>query len=519
MLHVSFSRWLLVSVAAGMAALSGAESSPLAYRIARDVAAPAGELRAGSRLPFGWSAFAVTHEAATRLTWADVPIAAGTTAGRLRVTVALDDRALRHIEIALAKSGRALGSLDLRYAQGLQMFELVLPPELAAAVQREGVTLRLRAAGAPIWLFAPAPEAGGGEPATRSGVMRSPTKLAAALCPPELQPHLLFVPAVFDARAEYRRRFASTASLAPFGWTEGCVLEGLRALAAGDPASRFELARRAHWALFTDAQGELNYENPRAGVMVGAFDNIEALLPLADIALQDATHPIVAAGVAFFAKTRRVDGVLQGGPTLSAEGSYTMGYPLAVLGAVRHERAQAEDAVRQLLGRRDRLWHEGALWLRHDDQGRRTFRNWARGVTWHFLGLVRALPYLRQAGVEVGEIEAEIRRVAALARLHQRPDGLWNCFIDDRAGIPDASGSAGIATALALGARAGVLGADDLTAARKAIPALEAKLTPDGFLGGVAQGNRGGEELQRSDYRVLSTMGMGLLAQALAATR
>lgn len=42
------------------------------------------------------------------------------------------------------------------------------------------------------------------------------------------------------------------------------------------------------------------------------------------------------------------------------------------------------------------------------------------------------------------------------------------------------------------------------------------ELTPHGFLGGVAQANKGGEELQRGSYRVIYQMGMGLLAQLIA---
>jgi unsaturated rhamnogalacturonyl hydrolase len=37
------------------------------------------------------------------------------------------------------------------------------------------------------------------------------------------------------------------------------------------------------------------------------------------------------------------------------------------------------------------------------------------------------------------------------------------------------------------------------------------------MLQGVAPGNRGEEELQRNDYRAISQMGMGLMAQLLAA--
>ena len=56
-----------------------------------------------------------------------------------------------------------------------------------------------------------------------------------------------------------------------------------------------------------------------------------------------------------------------------------------------------------------------------------------------------------------------------------------------------------------------------LKAAQKTFQGLKNHLTPDGFLTGVAQSNRGGQSLQQSDYRVISQMGMGLMAQLAAA--
>lgn len=82
---------------------------------------------------------------------------------------------------------------------------------------------------------------------------------------------------------------------------------------------------------------------------------------------------------------------------------------------------------------------------------------------------------------------------------------------------PDNGGSAGIAAALALGVKAGLLSAAMREPAARAAQALSAALTPDGFLKGVAQVNKGGEALQRDDYRVISQFGMGLLAQLYAA--
>ncbi len=53
--------------------------------------------------------------------------------------------------------------------------------------------------------------------------------------------------------------------------------------------------------------------------------------------------------------------------------------------------------------------------------------------------------------------------------------------------------------------------------ARRALQAVQAYLTPDGFLGGVAQVNKAGEALQRSTYRVISQMAMGMMGQLVAA--
>lgn len=475
--------------------------SPL-HHVAAEIDAPVATLPADKRLPFGWAGFPVAHDRPTQVRWSTAGIDAnGTAPTRFRLTLALDDRSPRTIDVALAQSGRRVGAFDLRFAHALELFELVLSAEDGAAARREGLFLRLRAAGSPLWLVSPVS--------------------APATCPRELQPHLLMADGAGRPRAEFDLRLASRASVAPFGWMEGCVLDGLRELAAGTGGDRegFARARREHWALFLDGRDRLIYEDPRSGVGDEKFLSIEETLPIADLALWNPRHRVVDLALAYWSRNTRAGGLVYSGGMVSAEGSYTVGYPLAVVGAVRGDRALAEQSLRQLLGRRDRLWHDGALWLRHTDKGGRTFRNWARGVTWHFLGSVRALPHLRAAGVDVRELESEIRRTAEFVRRQQRPDGLWNCFIDDAAGVPDTSGSAGIATALALGARLGVLMNDDLGAARRTLAALETKLTPDGFLTGVAQSNRGGEALQRSDYRVISAMGMGLMAQLIAATR
>lgn len=490
-MRTSRSLFLLLAVVA----FANVLRSEVFYDIAAAVTAPAISIPGDKRTPFGWQAFPVGYERPTILSWRDP--AAIVRESRFRLTVAIDERSECWVDIALAKSGRSLGSLELRYPQTLQIFELVWSVDDASAAAQEGITLRLRSDGPAIWFFSP-----GGD----------------SVAPREFKPHLLRTTGTVDARAQYLRRMASLASIQPFGWMEGCVLDGLRDLAAGDPASPYEKARREHWSLYLKDDSRLVYEAASRPIL-DRFETIEATLPIADLAVWQPKHRVVDLASEFLlAEKKAASGLIHTGRNLSAEGSYTIAYPLAAIGAVRGEPALGREAMRQLLGRRDRLWHDNAIWLRYAEVGPRTFRNWSRGVAWYILGLVRSLPHLRAAGLDVSEIEAEIRRTADFVRSHQLSDGLWNCFLGERATIPDSSGSAGVAAALALGVRSDVLGSEDLVAARRTLLVLTARLTPDGFLGGVAQGNRGGELLQRSDYRVISQMGMGLMAQLIAAT-
>lgn len=83
--------------------------------------------------------------------------------------------------------------------------------------------------------------------------------------------------------------------------------------------------------------------------------------------------------------------------------------------------------------------------------------------------------------------------------------------------MPDTGGSAGIAAAFALGAREGWLETEFRQSAEQTLTGLQTWLSPDGFLGGVSQSNKGGEALQRGNYRVIYQMAMGLMAQLIAA--
>ncbi len=132
-------------------------------------------------------------------------------------------------------------------------------------------------------------------------------------------------------------------------------------------------------------------------------------------------------------------------------------------------------------------------------------------MAWHLLGCAHSLRWLGKAP----EVEAEFRRSAGLAMRLQSSNGLWFCFAEEPATGVETSGSAGIAAALAMGARQGVLGAEALAAARLVRAALRGYLTPDGLLGGASQENKGGDALQREGYRVMPQYGWGVYAQLM----
>jgi rhamnogalacturonyl hydrolase YesR len=216
----------------------------------------------------------------------------------------------------------------------------------------------------------------------------------------------------------------------------------------------------------------------------------------------------------FCLKHNEAQGAVMDGNT-TTEGVYIAGYPLAVMGRAHERDDLALLALLQLRARRDRNVQNGTIFQAVDADGKGRLPNWARGVAWYLLGFARVLDVLNP-GAQADDLYQEFQRAAEWAMKFQQADGLWRNFFDDLNSARDTSGSAGIATALALGARRGWLPDSARTAAASTCIGLEAHLTPDGFLGGVAQFNKGGEALQRANYRVMAPMAMGLAAQLRA---
>lgn len=505
-------------------------------------------LPAGKRIAFGWPSASVGAAASgetlrllprrgapesdrraveTSAHPADGAVTAPATFFALRICTACDVREEKRIEARLAVSGEPLGVFDIRYAYVTQPFELPLSAAQYAAACREGVLLRMTSGELPYWLFGASIaqaetdsfSVGSADDPKSPIYDKHPNSaksaaigMSAESVPMTLRPHLVAVgagaggEAARQRLAEFYRQLRSVASVQPFGWLEGCVLDGLYQLDTARPGEGWRETLLSHLQLFFPQGDRLVIENHLSDISDGRFYSHESTLPLAIIARIWPDHPIVDQAIAFWQTNKH---------GMTTEGCYTMGYPLAVVAGLRGRTDLAELSVRILLERKEHLAAEWGVWQRQF-----LYRNWARACAWYSLGFTRSAIALREAGLvphAVGTLEEEIRRFAQAMLDRQRPDGLWSCYLDEPETGADTSGSAGIAAALAVGARAGLLPDQAGVAAERAFAALQEHLTPDGLLGGSAQNNRGGEALQKSGYRTISQMAMGLMGQLTAA--
>lgn len=444
---------------------------------------------AGRRRPFGWPVAGVAPGSPLTLVWPSTRCVSGP--ALLRVTVGLDDREAKILDVRSRATGVRLGCMDVRFADPHQRFGVTLDRRAVRLAMDEGVDIRLAGGGAPLWIFS-------GPPA-----------------PVRHRPHLLPLTPGSERTALFRR-LASVDSVQPFGWMEGCVLDAQLDMAAAFPGARraLEGAAGRHLELYL-GRGRLEYEDPRGRVADDRIYGIEATLPFAALARLRPGHPAIDLALEAWRARTDAEGCVRDGPT-TAEGGYTVGYPMAVIARRRASPGLARAAAAQQLLRRDRLHHRAALHLRRLGDGRLTFRHWARAYAWYLLGLVRTAREL-DGLVDTRELWAAARATALRVAEAQTELGLWHCFLDAPDSGPEASGSAGIAAALALGHEAGRLGGWAADAAACAWTGLCALLTPDGWLGGSSQANKGGEALQLGGYRVVSGSGTGLLGQLGAA--
>jgi len=467
-----------------------AEPSKARHLPARLVSAPDLPLTNRQRAPFGWQLVTVSSgdQVPVVLAWPDLP--AEVTPTHFRIAVGLDERDEKTVEVFLPKSGRVVGKMELRFVSQFQVYQLPLTANDVADLRREGLALRLTR-GSDLEIF----REGEGLPAA-------------------LRPHLL-VPGPASPMAEFFARLNSLACVQQFGWMEGCVLDGLLDLGELPAHAHLREMARKHFALFI-RDGRLIYENHLSVPADGKLYGIEGTLPFAALARLEPQHPLHDLVLASWQSRQRPTGSIQDGDSMTSEGAYTVGYALAEIAKARQSDELMRRALAQVRVRQARLFDGREFWRTYNDNGQRGNRNWARGIAWQILGLTRTLAVAKDRD-DITDLIIYLQRFANWAIALQRPDGLWSVFADEPALTPDTAGSAGIAAALAIGAKHGWLDDQAKAAARKTLAGLPPHLTPDGFLGGVSQSNKGGEGLQRSDYRSLYQMGLGLMAQLSAA--
>ncbi|OAS17740.1 glycoside hydrolase family 88 protein [Paenibacillus oryzisoli] len=458
----------------------------------------------GKRIPMGWTAVAIgeTLEQSVRLIWKSEITEQS---AWLRITVALDVREEVRVEARSVLTNIFIGEWDIRYASVFQSYQLLLSREQVELLAIEGIELRLTQGSSPLWIFTEGTEEA-----------------------PLLFPHLLVTKAEpGDPWQKMSASLATLSSLQPFGWLEGCVLDGLLDLELAYGGGTYQRTAQEHLQLFFDASGLLHYENPRSAPVDGRIYGIEGTLPFAALAQLEPNHPAIDSAIAYWLSETSQDGTIMDGRILSAEGSYTIAYPLAVLAKLYKREDLALLAIQQLESRQQRLTSGTDLYLRLHEDGSHSFANWSRAYAWYMLGLARTLRVLHEYDelgtmspairVRIHVLKEELVRIAEVIRGHQSENGLWYVYVDEPQTGVETSGSAAIAASLAIGVQLGILDDSLLAVSKRVRDALTPYLTEDGFLHGIAQNNKGGEELQRSGYRVLSQMGTGLAAQLDAA--
>ncbi len=468
------------------------------YELLEVEATGATALPEGLRIPFGWAGVAVggvggSGDATVRL---KLPTSAVRgQPGRLRLTSAIDSRENKRVMVKAGVSGQVMGGFDLRFTPAIQTVEVQLSATQMVEAAQQGLTLSMVEGTGPWWFFTE------GSPATK--------------LPAVLSPHVLVAEQDAQPVQAFLQQMEGLGCVQPFGWMEGCVLDGQWDLHHLWPGRGYQTAMTEHLRLFFTDDGRLIFEDPRSRVHDGRLDSIESTLMFAALGRLQPQHPAMPLVWEFWDRLRtQHDGMVRDANTLSAEGSYTVAYPMALLAVMQQNESALLRALDQLRVRRDHLVNDKGLHLRWHTDGSHTFTNWCRGVAWYMLGLTRTLEVVG-ASMPVGDLRDELRRVATWAMKYQNQQGLWHAFLDDVNCGPDTAGSAGIAAALAQGTVLGLLPDVAAQSANRAVRGLYAHLTPDGLLDGVTQSNRGGEPLQRGTYRVISPMGMGMLAQAM----
>ncbi len=447
------------------------------------------ELPEQQRVPFGWSASGIYPGESVVLKTAE-KISNGNLWFRISVAQEIRDEKLLHLY--LPNSGEYLGSVDIRFSSVLVPYEVKINQKYIREINKQGLKLTLESK-SPFWFFS--------QPATN-------------LNNQAFLPHIISSESEKGSVNEFLNCFTSVNSVQAFGWREGTVLDGLWQLYSKINNKKSLEALHQHLDLFFDEQQNLVYENGHSRPNDNRIDGIESTIPFATLARLYPDHPILKTVTKGWLELEKENGMVIDGTTVSAEGCYTVAYPMAVIGKAWNDEILKKNALEQLR-HRFVLINDQTLYLRYDTRGKYTYPNWARGAAWTLLGFARTISELKDE-IDCADLIEKFSEAVHIAVSKQREDGLWSCFMHQKNSLPDTSGSAGISAAILTGINNGFLPKTYRIHAEKCWEALQNYITPDGFLKGVAQDNRGGVALQESNYRVIAQMGMGMVAQLYA---
>ena len=301
--------------------------------------------------------------------------------------------------------------------------------------------------------------------------------------------------------------------LQPFGWKDGCLTDALADLARATGETRYAEALQRRLRRYVP-DGHLRYDY-QGTAWVDGFHTIESGLPVAALMDLPGGEILPDLVLRFWQACTQADGTIGDGGHLSTEGCYTIAWPLARIARQRQDADLALRACAQVRVRRQGLRVGDSVYQSNPER----LPGWARGVAWYLLGQARTLGALSDWIELPADLTAELARTCHWIASWQRRDGLWGNFVDDPTSGVDTSGSAGIATGLAHAVALGLADGALRAAVEHAAAGLATHLTDDGWLGGCAQENKGGEALQRSDYRVCAPFGLGLWGQLQAIRR
>jgi unsaturated rhamnogalacturonyl hydrolase len=446
------------------------------------------DLIVGKRIPFGWSAIGISPGESIRLKSNKI---LPDTNLWLRVSVAQEIWDKKILQVCIPDTDVNLGGIDIRFSSVLVPYEIEIPGKYARLINKHGLVLTLESK-TPIWIF--------NEPAI--GIDNS-----------TFLPHVLSSPKQKGTVNDFLDCLMSVNSVQSFGWREGTVLDGLWQIYSQKGESRALEAIIQHLNLFLDKKQNLVYETSQSTPKDNQIDGIESTIPFATLVRIYPDHPIIQTVLNAWEKYTKPNGMVIDGQMISAEGCYTVAYPMAVLGKILRRDDLKKNALEQLRYRFV-LMDSSQLFLRSID-GNRIYQNWARGAAWFLLGFARTMTELKNE-IQDQTIIDKFREGVYIVLSMQREDGLWNCFMHEANSWPDTSGSAGIAAAILVGIQNGYLPESFKEPVNRCWKSLQNYLTPDGLLKGVAQDNRGGLELQQGEYRVIAQMGMGFMAQLYA---